>query len=294
MTIEAQVIADSVGPNGVRLTTMTLMYPRMIHAEYMTHRAFSRNASSSRAIPVKKLINMAVEDPAFFSEVRLNEPGMQGQVLADPETLTKFHDEWLQLMRLSAEFAKRWAAPVSEGGYNIHKQHVNRVMEPWHHIKVVHTATEWDNFFRLRRHPAAEPTMAAVAEAMYVAREASTPAIMVPGEWHLPFIRMLDRVDHDLDELIKISTARCARVSYMRHDGTPAPVSEDLQLHARLVERDAGSDDPVHMSPAEHQAQCLPKLGTAEKWSGNLRGWHQYRKTLEVSREFFQRVPASP
>lgn len=301
MTIKAEVILDSVGPNGVRLTTMALTYPRMVHAEVMTHRVFSRNASSSRAIPVKRLIDMAIEDPAFFESVRYNEPGMQGQMELTAEDLATFRIEWETLMHHVADVARRWAAPKARGGLNIHKQHVNRVMEPWHHIKVVVTATEWDNFFNLRCHEAAEPTMYALAMAMKEAHTRSVPTELKCHEWHLPWIRDDERKVFTLEAMRKISAARCARVSYMRHDGEPSPYADDIDLHDRLVIREKDSIDPQHMSPVEHQAQALPLMrytehydadgnrfyiSTANDWSGNLRGWKQYRKVIE------QGVPA--
>ena len=61
MGYSARVLLDSVSPGGVRLVTMEVRYPRFIHAEFMTHRMFSRNAGSSRALPIRKMI-AAVRD----------------------------------------------------------------------------------------------------------------------------------------------------------------------------------------------------------------------------------------
>lgn len=277
MTIKAEIVCDSMGPSGIRLTTMQLTYPRMIHSEYMTHRVFSRNASSSRAIPVKKLIDMALEDPAFFESVRYNEAGMQGQTELTPEHLQRFYTEWLELMNISAGYALRWAGKIEDGGYGIHKQHANRVMEPWHHIKVVHTATDWDNFWELRCHADAEPTMRALADAMHFAYVEGTPVHLSAGDWHLPYVRADERKVMPLQWLVECSTARCARVSYMNHDGTHPNVEKDRKLHDALV---AGV--PRHASPTEHQAEAVTKEQYLPPiWGSNLRGWHQYRKFIE-------------
>lgn len=283
MTINANIVLDSISPRGVRLTTMQLTYPRFIHGEFMTHRVFSRNASSSRAIPVNKLINLAIEDPAFFTSVRYNEAGMQGQTELTPEDRERFFSEWCYLRDVCAAYARRWSAKVADGGYNIHKQHVNRVMEPWHHIKVVCTSTKWDNFFALRDHPAAEPTIRSLAHLMHEAHNHSKPVQLEVGQWHLPYVTDYEQTTTRFSDefLLKLSTARCARVSYMRHDGTPAPYEEDVALHDRLVFRAVGDDDPKHMSPAEHQAQVSEFPHSA--YCGNFHGdWDQYRRHLEL------------
>lgn len=269
MRITAKVIEDSVW-DGQRLTTMELEYPRFIHAEFMTHRVFSRNASSSRAIPVAKLVDMALQDPAYFVEIGKNQPGMQAKELVSDEVAGWFHDEWNELAHLVAEYARRWAKN------GIHKQVVNRVMEPWHHIKVVVTATEWDNFFLLRDHPDAQPEIRALAIRMKEAMNASTP---LARRWHLPYVKDEERLPLSTalsDDLFKLSTARCARVSYMKHDNTKPSKEDDISLHDQLV-----GSVPRHASPSEHCAvadeDLASRIGTA-----NFRApWVQYRSFLE-------------
>ena len=53
MAYHAEVLIDSVNPAGQRLTTFVLRFPRFVLSEFNTHRMFSRNASSSRAIPTR-------------------------------------------------------------------------------------------------------------------------------------------------------------------------------------------------------------------------------------------------
>lgn len=300
MTITAEVIADSVSPDGIRLTTMQLRYPRFIHAEFMTHRVLSRNASSSRAIPVKRLIQSIRQDPAMPIHFGAAQAGMQAHQEVEPwkQAVIKFF--WLAGMWIMTSIALLLA------WFGAHKQLVNRLVEPWAHIIVVVTATDWDNFFALRRHPDAQPEIKALADAMWVAMEASQPHNLNIGDWHLPYIEdceiaMAYNGTGDLawgwamHNLKKVSVARCARVSYLTHDGRQTTIEEDLALYDRLV-----GAQPIHASPAEHQAtpdtydmrdEMLAtaagkgKLAWQPRWSnpelhGNFRGWIQYRKTL--------------
>ena len=286
MSIEAKIIADSISPEGKRLTTMQLRYPKFIHGELMTHRVFSRNAASSRAIPVKRMIEDLRRDPAMPVFWGTNKPGMQaGAEVDDIESCKKI---WLA--------ARDQAIVVVESlieGFQLHKQIANRVLEPWFCINTLVTATEWDNFYELRVHPDAQPEMRELAQAMLVAQSASTPKELVPGEWHLPYAdndEDIDRYDGRVDTLRRISVARCARVSYLTHDGKPPNPEDDLALYERLV-----GSRPIHASPAEHQATPdsgheMPKFDDEPvapfKWDypelhGNLVGWQQYRKILE-------------
>lgn len=270
MTITAEVICDSVSPSSVRITTMQLRYPRFIHAEFMTHRMFSRNASSSRAIPVKRLIQDVMEDPAVPIHWGMNQKGMQ----ADEENRARVgsysrEEAWMMARQRAVDMALRF----SEAGY--HKQVVNRLIEPFAHINVVVTATEWSNFFKLRDHQDAQPEMRALAVAMKTAMAESTPHPATYGSWHLPYI---DRV-HDnhllLSDCIKASVARCARVSYLTHSGLRPSIDDDLALYDRLV-----GATPPHASPAEHQA--VPTIYSG--FNANFRGWISHRSLMEEER----------
>jgi hypothetical protein len=273
MRIIARVIADSISvTTGIRLTSLELEYPRFVHAELMTHRVFSRNASSSRAIPVSKLTQAALDDPAFFVHIGKNQPGMQANEEVDEETKAKFFSEWRELAELNAKYALRWA-----NDYGIHKQVVNRVMEPWHHIKVLVTATEWSNFLELRAHPDAQPEIHELALRIAESRLNSMPTTLVYGQWHLPYVSDIEREGYDNEMLIKFSVARCARTSYFNHDGTEAEVGKDLKLYSQLV-----GSVPLHASPAEHQATPTDD----KKFHKNFRGWHMHRIDLEEDLEF--------
>jgi len=275
MVFEAKIVTDSISPARSRLTTFALRYPRFVHAELMTHRLFSRNASSSRAIPVKTILQQLEEDPAMPVFWGLNEKGMQARSEADSFTIEAFKTLWLEARDSAIEYAR------TLNNMGLHKQLVNRLLEPWSHITVVVTATEWDNFFDLRCNPDAQPEIKAVADRMRDLYYANTPSRVEFGGWHLPFIQDEEKhapgnyakKGHVKNEgnLVKASTARCARVSYLTHDKKRPDLDLDIVLHDRLF----GSK---HMSPFEHPAQPLTN---PDQWSGNFKGWVQYRKMLK-------------
>ncbi len=285
--IEAKIVADSMAPSGIRLTTFVLTYPRFIHAEFMTHRVFSRNASSSRAIPVKKQIEMIMDNPVIPLAFTKNQKGMQGGAALDGKAAELAEKIWMMGCFHACDKAKMLA------DLEVHKQYANRLLEPYAHITVVCTATDYANFFALRCHEMAQPEIHALADKMYEASQASTPKQLKSGEWHLPFVSDLDAAillsddltlhrlnnfeeavfDNHQEKLLKMSVARCARVSYLNHEGKAPTLQEDLQLYDRLV-----GSAPIHASPAEHQAMAVADPGTV---SGNFKGWIQYRQTLK-------------
>ena len=289
--IEAKVVAHSEYA-GTEIHTLELKYPRFIHAEFMTHRMFSRNASSSRAIPVDKLLKQIEEKPAMPIHWGKNQPGMQ----AREECTAIVKPSWCGSMNVdmawqnAASDAVGWANAISDAGY--HKQVVNRLTEPFQFIKVVVTATEWDNFFKLRLHEDAQPEIHELARCMLEAMEKSDPVYLEEDEWHLPYILDGERIQVPLEAQKRASVGRCARVSYQNHDNTNPVISKDIELHDILL--GAG-----HMSPFEHQAKPMPfepvrlieggvvfedgvnhfdKSGVA--WSGNFKNWVQYRQVL--------------
>lgn len=279
--IKAEIVCDSLAPCGVRLTTFVLTYPRFIHAEFMTHRVFSRNASSSRAIPVAKSIQAVIDNPVVPLAFTKNQKGMQGGAVLTGLSEDLAKAAWLDARDKAVEYASKLA------DLEVHKQYANRILEPFSHITVVCTATQWDNFFALRCHEAAQPEIHALADLMYDLYQANTPKSVEAGYWHLPLLTKEDikeccdvtKVQCLKDSLfsmnlaIKRSVAKCARVSYLNHDGTKNTLDQDLELYKRLL-----GNIPIHASPAEHQGQAQ---NSSLVRSGNFHGWVQYRKTLE-------------
>ena len=293
MGFDAKVLADSVSPDGYRLTTLEATFPRFVLAEFNTHRVFSRNSASSRAIPIFKQLRRVLEDPYVPIEFGSNQPGMQaGEPLGGEQRLAA-EREWLAARDDAVRRVVALVAGPSEVAagedlpdalvrieqiykgeqrpgewLNVHKQVANRLLEPFMWHTVIVTATEWENFFNLRCHGDAQPEIRRIATAMRAAREESAPAELGEEEWHLPLVRPEDREQIDsLEDLIKVSAGRCARVSYLTHAGQ-RDLAADIGLYDRLLEGG-------HMSPLEHPAQPA-----GEEWCGNFHGWRQYRKTL--------------
>lgn len=320
----AEVILDSQSAESdYRVTTMKCRYPKFIHGEFMTHRVFSRNASSSRAIPVKKMLEEARSDelraaPIFWGK---NQPGMSaaeelddvdsiGSELVDIVWPLRYGDNVIDLVATDGTIQENvpvsnltrkttakcmWgeaacmAADFADGlaKLGVHKQIVNRILEPFLHINVIVTATEWRNFFGLRLAPDAQPEMRELARHMFEAYKASTPTVLKYNEWHLPFVRNVDaevfKDPSHFTDLLAISAARCARISYESFEtGRISSINEDLELAGRL--RSSG-----HMSPFEHQ--CTPDRRQWDDhdvdgpWDkphlhGNLTGFIQNRKMI--------------
>lgn len=299
MAFDAKVLADSRSPVGYRLTTLEATFPRFVLAEFNTHRVFSRNSASSRAIPIAKQLRRVIEDPYVPIEFGSNQPGMQAGPALTAERREAAEREWLRArddaVRRVLGLVARPGALAADGDLlealhevetairdkaqpvdwlNVHKQVANRLLEPFMWHTVIVTATEWDNFWNLRCHPDAQPEIRLTAERMRAAREASEPRELDWDEWHLPLVRPEDREEgSSIDDLVKISAGRCARVSYLTHAGK-RDLAADVELHDRLLASG-------HMSPLEHPARPLSPVELKEsEWSGNFRGWRPYRKDI--------------
>lgn len=311
--ISAKIVAHSKSSvNAKEIVTFELNYPRFCHSELMTHRMFSRNAASSRAIPVAKVIEQVRENPAMPIHWGKNQSGMQAKEELEGQQLKDVKVEWL----IAADGAADSAAYMSELG--AHKQIVNRILEPFQLMKTVVTATEWKNFFWLRNSPDAQPEIKRLAEVMLEALEGSEPFMLGAGEWHTPYYAdgywiprgtiqntdgscTVDQLGFTLQQALAISSSCCAQVSYRKLDDS---LEKALDIYARLVE-----SEPVHASPFEHQATpmkekddysishrendgcnllspCTWENGITHSdvngnlWSGNLMGFIQHRQLI--------------
>lgn len=295
----ARILLDSVGPSGKRITTWELRYPRMVHAETLTHRLLSRNSASSRAIPNEKLIAQVIDDPATPVWWGRNQSGMQAREelsaessptcrvcgcedYPDSHVWTPGRQVGCHDFRSEQDIAvAKWLAGRDRAvvlsrelvACGLHKQIANRVIEPWMFITVIVTATEWDNWYALRDHPDAQPEIAHVARMMREAWDLNKPARMAAGEWHLPLVTGYDvealcAGRASTEDVKWISAGRCARVSFLTHEGVRDPQA-DVDLAKKLT-----SSSPGHWSPFEHVAQALPDA----RPSGNFFGWRQFRK----------------
>jgi thymidylate synthase ThyX len=262
----ASVVLDSLSPAGVRLTTIEVTLHRFVLAELNTHRVLSRNSASSRAIPTAKQVRRLVDDPALPVEFGTNQRGMQAG-----ESLTgEDHDAALAVWLDARDHAVEAAERLFELG--VHKQVVNRILEPFMWHTVILSGTDWDGFWQQRCSPLAQPEIRVAAEAMRAAFDASQPTPLADGDWHTPYVRD-DEADLDVELRQRISAARCARVSYLTHDGR-RDLAADEELYERLV-----TADPPHSSPLEHLATPAD-----DPVPGNYSGWRQLRHTVESAR----------
>jgi len=269
-----KIIADSIY-NGSRLTTFQLMYPRFIHSEFMTHRVFSRNASSSRAIPVSKMIEQVRTNPAMPIHWGKNQSGMQATEELDADMKQKVQTSW----EVAANNAALLAETMMECG--AHKQVVNRILEPYQWISVVCTATTYDNFFALRSHADAQPEIKLLSDMMMAEYNSSVPKVLERGWYHLPYVSDEELKTLDIETLCKCSAARCARVSYLTHDNKTPSIEKDLQLFDRLV-----GSEPIHASPTEHQSRAGWAFVGSPGKNGNLDiSWGQLRCFIDKKEE---------
>lgn len=272
----AEIIADSINELGDRLTTFVLTYHRLVHSEIMTHRQFSRNASSSRAIPVEKMIALVESQEVYPLHWGANQKGMVANQEVDENAQYLAKEIW----KYAREDAIKHAKNLTKIG--IHKQVVNRLLEPFSSITVICTATDYDNFFAQRCHESAQPEIRALADAMKAAYDASKPKLLTGKGtcmgWHIPFINEEDwkylghYEDSTIWDLVQIATGRCARVSYLNHDGKRS-IEDDIKLHDRLL-----ASQPPHLSPLEH---CAIARHDGGKFA-NFTGWQSYRNMLET------------
>ena len=309
--VKVRVVADSISEEQVRLITIEAEYPRIIHSELMTHRMFSRNAASSRAIPFNKMCEQFGGMPTKFGR---NHAGMQdnGVHAEKVQHIELSHNGRATISHLSPEQA--WVKALessvyhskafSDAGY--HKQVFNRLTEAFQMIKVVISSTEWSNFFWLRDDDAADPTMRELAVAIKEAVAKSSPKLLSSNQWHLPYVHTEDGkyfltvggTELTLDDAKMVSAARCAAVSYRNTDYT---LDKCRSVWSNLI-----GSDKKHASALEHQAKPMissqsslhvdlnfsfyPEtwengISSVDKegglWSGNFRGWVQLRKTIE-------------
>lgn len=288
--ITAKIIADSISPAGIRMTTIEIEYPRFILAELNTHRMLSKNSASSRAIPVRAMhehIRANTAAPVYWGK---NQAGMKAKEVLDANDTVEAMMIWEQARDSALEYSSQLA------DLDAHKQITNRITEPWMLMKTVISGTEWANFFWLRNHADAQPEIHELAMKMHQAYIKSTPIDLNPLDWHLPYVTtrhndrgVIEYFDANGEWLTSneariISASCCAQVSYRKSDDS---VEKARKIFSQLIE-----SQPCHASPVEHQATPMFRPDTfadagtthidrkGQAWSGNLRGWVQFRKTI--------------
>lgn len=293
MPFQAKMVLDSVSPFDVRLTTMELCYPLIVHNELLTHRTigrsddhefeewieYSRNSSSNRAISSEKIIAQVRDDPYFPANPRYSSKGMIPGEYMQGEDKQRAIDTWLD-----ARYAAIDSVKELQNEIRLAKQWRNRIIGPWQFITVVATANEshWLHFFNLRNHHAAQDEIKQIAEMAQAVFTGSTPQLLEVGDWHTPYVTDRDIAlrgtntykseEQFIETKKRVSVAKCARTSFLRQD-EEVHFGEDLTLYNRL--RDAS---PPHGSPFEHVAQAAQK----DTRSGNFYGFKQFRKELGI------------
>ena len=318
--VKATCLLHSVAPAGVPMVTFEIEYPRIILAEINTHRMLAKSSASSRAIPFEKMTKQLIGRPVRFGKANkgMQDTGEQhdGKVVIsayemgdNPSDSVVFVTSYEVSGQDAWEFAKESAVEISDAFYKagFAKQVYNRLTEPFQMIKTVISGTEWANFFWLRNHASADPTFAELARVMQQAMQESIPQTLLPSEWHLPYVTSRRNGNGKLeywldsetqlceDDALKVSAARCAAVSFRNTD---YGLEKCRQVHDKLV-----GDDRKHGSAMEHQAKAMTGLDAGGEitlvtnpktwepgvthmdsefnlWSGNFKGWVQYRKLI--------------
>jgi hypothetical protein len=281
MEISARVLAHSkCAITGKEILTMEWVYPRLVLAEINTHKMLVKNSASSRAIPIAKVIEQVRNNPAMPSQWGKNQPGMSAREELTGLDLKAVQEYWVSAANYAA------ASAEAMDMCSAHKQVANRILEPFQWMKTVITGTEWDNFWYLRNHPDADPTLHALAKVAYADYKKSIPQTLQPGQWHTPYVysgRHIETGEYvyyihgdeskgepyqiflTLEEALKVSSSCCAQTSFRTSDDT---LDKAIRLYDRLVE-----SKPVHASPFEHQA--TPMQPVSWKTNTNLAAWPQ-------------------
>jgi thymidylate synthase ThyX len=259
--IRSEILLTSINEHGQTITTWVLTMPKFILAEFNTHRVLSRSSASSRAIPLKKVMAEVREKPFIPIYWGMNESGMQAKQEASPEIREKAIAIWLRVAGHALDGAKEYQE------LGIHKQHANRLLEPWMFVNTIVTTTHYENFFALRSDEMAQPEFEWLADTMLEQYNNTPPKLLKKGEWHVPFGDKYCQ-GLTLEQKLKVATARCARVSYKNFDGNYEP-EKDYDLYHKLW-------SSGHFSPFEMCACSADE----DVQSGNFQGWIQYRKTI--------------
>lgn len=249
MAYACKILADSISPAGHRITTFEGTFPRIVLAEVNTHCMFGRCSASSRAVPVDARITAILKDPFVPEVFGKNRSGMKPGEALEGEADVQARASWYRALSYAVGEAQ------TQDELKVHKQYANRLIEPFAWHTAVITATDLDNFFHLRCNPEAQGEFTKFAEMMRDARAASEPRALNYGEWHLPYVSPEEAFNLEIDKIdpVKVSVARCARVSRERQNDIRNPQDEVAMFDGRLLKSG-------HMSPLEHAARPMTTL----------------------------------
>jgi hypothetical protein len=215
------------------------------------------------------MVETVQEENLFVPTFRQNRPGMQPGPVLSPGDQEAAENVWRYAAQVCVDASKSLA------DLGVHKQWANRLTEWFGYINVLVTSTDWENFFKLRLetdlegYPVPQDEMYELACKMNEALRYSQPRELQPGEWHLPFITAHDRSMYSIEDQKKLSSARCASISYETVDGQEMTPDKAFAINKKLSEKE-------HWSPFEHQAMADPEY--ENKFAhANYNGWAQYR-----------------
>ncbi len=249
--ISAKVIKDSIGDTpyptyNTRLITLEIEYPKFLQAQLNTHRNAAKNAASSRAMPMK----VAMENLFVPTVVGKNKPGMVATEYLEGIELESFQKDWIDLK----DYVYSWALDMANK-YSVHKQTINRVLEPFMMSKGVFTATfkYWKHVIGLRKHLDAQPEFYELADLIEKAIYASEPQRLKQGQWHLPYVDSVEAGEKDVN--IKVSASCIAQVSYRKLDDS---LEKALSIFDKLNLISDDPDNHPHISPVQHVSVFYP------------------------------------
>jgi hypothetical protein len=285
----ALIVTHSKAPNGEEVLTYEVELHRFILPEFNTHRSLSRNFQSSRAVPIEKMIEQVLNSPALPVHWGKNQSGMVAEQELDALGIEGAKEHWLTAAKQAAFLAQ------SMSNIKVHKQVVNRLLEPWMKTKGVITGTRkaFEAFFKLRCHKDAQPEIKLLAERMQEAMLQSVPNELKYGEYHLPYVNHSDFPPSEfglkkdlIAAKVKVSCSCAAQVSYRRLDDS---LEKALKVYDMLNLPINGvyPDDPPHYSPTEHVVKVMEDYKHESFMSGNFHSgtFWQYRKALEMGME---------
>lgn len=292
---QATIVADSIAPSGVRLTTMLLSYWTMIHQDILTHRTMykmtvdevdrcleltaNKSTNSNRAKPTRQVLSEVWRTPFCPSRFPMRAATMH----SSRGYLTGWRHHVARFLWLKSRYVMMALAIILMSLPGVHKQVANRLLMPWTMTTLVITSIDawWLHFFTLRDHFMAQDEVQDVARLAHQEYSTHVPQYLQEGEWHLPFLSDEDNARWPLSMRLVLSVARCARTSYAKthqemllraqHGAT---IHSDMQLYRTRLHGMV----PPHDGPKEHQARAV---SDPTYQSGTLIGWSQLRHDAE-------------
>lgn len=318
MAYRAEVVADSVSPQGKRVTTLEAEMPRIVLAEFNTHRMFSRNSASSRAIPVHKQIEKLLVEPFIPERFGINQKGMQSYAWLDGLARDEALRIWLRgrdravttafelilgeerasdMFKYSPTAGEYATIDQLEAGFEAAKKLIIKELD-----KEDPADVEILNVHKQLANRGLEPYMwhtvivtATEWENFMALRidEHAQAEIRKPAELMLAAMKSStpEALDYGQwhvpfvqpDEKQELDTETKIKISCARCARTSYLTHRGVRDYGEDLTMYGRLAGPGHMSPMEHS--CRPNE-EGEPQKGNLLGWHQHRADLPHEENF--------